>query len=81
MTCKANSKGGIDWYRYGQQILLPKLLAFALRCMKSIPNTLVQEDNTPSHACKHQERLFMSMGVLRFLWPGNSPDLNMIESC
>lgn len=81
MTQKANSKGGIDWYQYGQHILLPKLLPFALQCMKTFPDTLVQEDKAPSHACKHQEQVFMNTGVLQFLWPSNSPDLNMIEPC
>lgn len=81
MTRKANSKEEIDWHQYGQHILLPKLVPFALRCMKMFPNTLVQENDAPSHACKHQERLFMNTGVLRLLWPGNSPDLNIIQLC
>ena len=81
MTRNSKSKAGIDWWRYGQHILLPKLLPFALHCMKSVPDTVVQEDNAPSHACKHQERLYMNVGVFHLLWPGNSPDLNMIEPC
>lgn len=81
MVRNPKSKGGIDWWRYGQHILLPKLLPFALRCKKSIPDTIVQEDNAPSHASKHQENLFMNLDILHLLWPGNSPDLNMIEPC
>ena len=74
-------KGGIDWYRYQKIILLPKLLPFAKEYMKDHPDTIVQEDKAPSHASKHQDLVFMDAGVLRLLWPGNSPDLNMIEQC
>ena len=74
-------KGGIDWYRYQKVILLPKLLPFAKECMKARPGTIVQEDKALCHASKHQNIVFMDAGVLRFLWPGNSPDLNMIEQC
>ena len=74
-------KGGIDWYRYQKVILLPKLLPFAKECMKDRPGTIVQEDKAPCHTSKHQNIVFMDAGVLRLLWPGNSPDLNMIEQC
>jgi hypothetical protein len=33
--------GGIDWYRYWQQILLSKLIPYAKKCPKTRPNTLV----------------------------------------
>ena len=76
-----SGKGGIDWYRYQQKILLAKLIPFAKSCQIDRPNTIVQEDKAPSHASKQQQQLFMDAGVLRLLWPGNSPDLNMIEPC
>jgi hypothetical protein len=44
-------------------------------------NIIVQEDNTLSHAYKHQDLVFMNVDVLRLLWSSNSLDLNMIESC
>lgn len=31
------SKGGIDWLRYQTQVLIPKLLPFALECQKDRP--------------------------------------------
>ena len=74
-------KGGVDWYRYQKIILLPKRLPFAKECMKDRPDTIVQEDKALSHASKHQDLVFMDAGILRLLWPGNSPDLNMIEQC
>ena len=74
-------KGGSDWYRYQKTILLPKLLPFAKECIKDRPDTIVQEDKAPGHASKHQDLVFMDAEVLRLLWPGNSPDLNMIEQC
>ena len=72
-------KGGIDWYRYWKYILLPKLIPFAKECEKDRPNTVVQEDNAPSHAHRHQDTVYILYDVVRLLWPGNSPDLNAIE--
>jgi hypothetical protein len=73
--------GGIDWYRYQQEILIPKLLPFAREQEILHSGTLVQEDKAPSHAHSEQEKVFTVMGVKRLLWPGNSPDLNAIEPC
>ena len=42
---------------------------------------MVQEDIAPSHANSYQKAVFMSFDILRLMWPGNSPDLNMIETC
>lgn len=76
-----DGKGGIDWYRYQRHILIPLLLPFAKKCMRTRPDTVVMEDGASSHVSKHQDRVFMDAGVLRLLWCGNSPDLNMIEPC
>ena len=43
--------------------------------------TIVQEDNAPSHAFKHQHKVFMDWNVARLIWCANSPDLNAIEPC
>ena len=56
-----------------------KLLPFAKECMQERPSTIVQEDKAPSHASPYQEVVFREFGVERFIWPGNSPDLNAIE--
>ena len=71
--------GGIDWYCYGRVILLKKLIPFAKECAKERPNTIVQEDNAPSHAHQAQAEIYKIFDVQRVLWLGNSPDLNMIE--
>jgi hypothetical protein len=72
------SKGGIDWYRYQTKIIVPKLIPFA----KSLGlKAIVQEDGAPSHAHHAQQRVYDIYQVRRLLWPGNSPDLNMIEPC
>jgi hypothetical protein len=34
-------KGGIDWWRYQQNILIPKLLPFAKECIKERKNTVI----------------------------------------
>lgn len=49
--------------------------------MRTRPQTIVVKDGAPSHACKYQQRIYMAAEVLKMLWPGDSPDLNMIEPC
>lgn len=78
---REGQKGVIDWYRYQKKILIPKLLPFAKECMVDRPNTVVQEDNAPSHAHKNQHKVYMDWGVNRLFWCPNSPDMNMIEPC
>ncbi len=68
--------GGIDWYRYQKEILLPKLLLFA----KTLgPDALVQEDRAPAYAYHAQVFIYSKEAVERMVWVPNSPDLNMIE--
>src|SRR5450432_3174202 len=74
-----DGKGGINWYRYQELILKPKLIPFAKECLKERPKTLIQEDGAPSHASRYQQEVFDLYEVARLLWPPNSPDLNMIE--
>ena len=68
--------GGIDWYRYSELILKPKMLPFAQR-----HGLIVQEDGAPSHIHYECQKVYDIASVLKLLWPGNSPDLNMIEPC
>ena len=76
-----SGKGGIDWYHYQKFILILKLLLFTQTYMRSRLQIIVVEDGAPSHACKYQESIYMAADILKMLWPGNSPDLNMIEPC
>ena len=41
----------------------------------------VMEDKALAHASKYQKAVYMSFDIIRMLWCGNSPDLNMIEPC
>jgi transposase len=72
-------KGGIDWYRYQKVIMVPKMIPFAKQCLVNRPNTIVQEDNAPCHAAAANSTIYQLSGIVRMLWPGNSPDLNAIE--
>jgi len=78
MVRKGKGKG-IDAIRYRREVLIPKLVPFAKQCG---PGYIVQEDNAPAHASRFQQELVYSVHqVQQLLWPGNSPDLNMIEPC
>lgn len=72
---------GIDWWRYQNKILIPLMIPFAKECMKSRPETVVQEDKAPAHVHYAQQRMYDLHKVRRLLWCGNSPDLNAIEPC
>jgi hypothetical protein len=74
-------KGGIDWWRYQKYILKAKLIPFAKRMQQLRLDTLVQEDKAPAYASKWQAPFFNLHEVLQLLWPGNSPNLNMIKPC
>jgi hypothetical protein len=58
-----------------------KFLPFAKRCKLTCPGTIVQEDNAPSHAHKHQGKVYQLWDIMKLLWLSNSPDLNAIEPC
>ncbi|OJJ51946.1 hypothetical protein ASPSYDRAFT_110367, partial [Aspergillus sydowii CBS 593.65] len=75
-------KGGVDWYRYQKEVLIPYLIPFAKRCKEARPNTRVLEDKAPAHRHHAQQRVYDYYGIQRIDdWPGNSPDLNAIEPC
>lgn len=73
-------KGGIDWWRYQKIILIPKLIPFAKECEAAGRlGMLIQEDKAPAHSHSLQQQVFDQEGARRLPWPGNSPDLNVIE--
>ena len=72
-------RGGIDWWRYSHEVLIPKLLPFAVECSLQRAGTLVQEDKAPAHSHQYQQQIYDRLTVKRLLWPGNSPDFNPIE--
>ena len=70
---------GIDWWRYCSQIIIPKLIPFAKECESERPGIIIQEDGASAHISVYQARIYSLAGIIKLLWPGNSPDLNMIE--
>ena len=74
-------KGGIDWYRHQKHILIDKLIPFHGIIQSHYPGktVYVMEDGAACHIHKNNKQFFLDKGVLKLLWPGNSPDLNAIE--
>ena len=54
---RSSRKGGIDWWRYQQEILIPKLIPFAQAYRQARPDTMVQEDKAPAHNSKYHKQL------------------------
>lgn len=50
-----------------------------MECKAERPDTILQEDGAPPHRHHAQAEIFSAAEINRLLWPGNSPDLNMIE--
>jgi len=74
-----DKKDGIDWYHYLTTILLPILIPFGVECQIDHPDTIIQEDKAPAHTLHHQQIYFDAACLQHFIWPSNSPNLNMIE--
>jgi hypothetical protein len=76
-------KGGIDWLRYRETILYPKLYPWAMEIHEATGREVyIIEDNAPPHA--KAKRLSVNRRVeLACInvvdWPTQSPDLNKIE--
>ena len=54
-------------------------MPFAQEIKAIKPRTIVQEDGAPAYITKENRRIWLDFGVTKLLWPGNSPDLNIIE--
>ena len=44
------------------------------------PNIYFQQDNGPAHRARLTKTWLKDLEILTFLWPPNSPDLNLIEN-
>jgi transposase len=71
---REKGKGGIDWWRYRVNVLQPLLIPF---CKEH--RLIIQEDGASCHKHQANQKLTRDSGLVRLPWPGNSPDLNMIE--
>ena len=74
-----DSTGGIDQFRYCQEIIIPKIIPFAKKLEAHRPGILVQEDGASCHKSIYKDRLYSLHAISKLLQPGNSPDLNIIE--
>lgn len=76
---RGKTGGGIDWFRYARHVLQDQLLPFAREHKKKWPDTIVVEDGATPHTHSYHEALYSYSEIEKVLWPGNSPDINMIE--
>ena len=74
-------KGGVDWYRYRTEVLLPKLLPFCKEVIAKYGECYLLEDGAAPHIAWENVKEYNIEGLRRIPWPANSPDLNMIEQC
>jgi hypothetical protein len=87
---KVQTKGGINWVSYREQVLHPLLYPWIRNVLQpqllseTGDNTVwLVEDNAPAHqaAQKVDEDEREKLHIRTFNWPARSPDLNQIEQC
>ena len=72
--------GGVDGYRYREEILRAGVIPFCKRLNQEGRNVVVMEDGAGNHTCKMARDLYRQAMITVFDdWPPNSPDLNPIE--
>lgn len=76
---KKGLKGGVDWYRYRNEVLISKLLSFCREIIRKYGECYLLEDGASPHIAKENTEEYNIEGLHRISWPANSPDLNMIE--
>ena len=74
-----NLKGGVDWYRYREEVLRPKLLPFCKQVIEAYGECYLLEDGAASHTSDQNLEEYEIPGLHRIDWPANSPDFNAIE--
>lgn len=76
-------KGGIDWFRYRKEVLMPKLYSYYKAIQQKHPDREVWlvEDNAGGHkkASDIMAKYREEHNISKAPHPPNSPDLNMIE--
>lgn len=79
---RSAGKGGVDWYRYLHEIIEPTLGLEIDRFVEEkdpyYPPLLIQDGASPHAKCV-KKGAFCKLNCQLLKWPGNSPDLNLIE--
>ena len=75
------ARGGIDWYRYQEQVIKPHLAPFIMKIIRTYGHCYLVQDGAPAHNAWPQSEHLNIPGLTILPWPGNSPDLNQIEPC
>ena len=80
---RGEGKGGVDWYRYCEEVQRVLLYPFAKQAkdQNSEKGVWIVEDNAGPHGPASASTILerMEIRVKKTHWPPNSPDLNMIE--
>ena len=74
-----NLKEDVDWYRYREQVLRPKLLPFCRRIIEAYEKCYLLEDGASAHTAEQNTEKYDIPGLHRIDWPANSSDFNAIE--
>lgn len=69
------SRGGIDWYRYQEQV------PFIKKIIRTYGHCYLVQDRAPAHNAWPQSEYLNIQRLTILPWPSNSPDLNQIKPC
>jgi hypothetical protein len=81
MMKREQGKGGVDFMRYNQEVIVPLVIPFMdrLNALPDLPPFVFQQDNAPSHISQYTLLLLEQQGYIIHEHPGNSPDMSAIE--
>ena len=73
-------KGRMTSEIYVDQVLRPLAVPFCEECLKEIGEMIYMDDGAGYHTSKYTKKFCAEVGLLRMIWPAQSPDLNPIEN-
>lgn len=73
-------KGRMTSEIYVDQVLRPLAIPFYEECLREIGEMIYMDDGTSYHTSKYTKKSCAEVGLLRMIWPAQSPDLNPIEN-
>lgn len=76
-------KGGIDWYKYADEIIFPcvrKAWRDFNEKHRNDADVIFMHDGAGAHDNVEVDYILRELQICVFKWPGNSPDLNPIET-
>ena len=68
-----------EWGKINSESYCKHIVDVIASDLAAHPELFLMEDNAPPHKSKYTNARFLELGIVRMVWPANSPDMNPIE--